>query len=201
VIGLDPPPPVQAAASSLLYSREFYAVARQHLRRGGILQQWYPGSPDSAIVASVAKALRESFPYVRAFGEGEGGFHFLASMSPLPSISAADLASRLPARAAADLIEWGPAQDAEDEFARVLKKEVSMDSLISPAAATPALQDDRPVNEYFLLRYLRRLRSTGARPDSGEGSEVDQLIAPHTASVVAMRKAAFDQFPARGSRR
>ena len=193
VIVLDPPPPVQAAASSLLYSREFYAVARQHLRRGGILQQWYPGSPDSAIVAAVAKALRESFPYVRAFGEGEGGFHFLASMSPLPSMSAADLASRLPASAAADLIEWGPAQDAEGAFARVLKEEVSMDSLISPAAATPALQDDRPVNEYFLLRYLRRLPSTGARPDSGEGSQGGASAAAGYSSVPAAACVAYRQ--------
>jgi spermidine synthase len=156
VIVLDPPPPVQAAASSLLYSKEFYAVAREHLRPGGILQQWYPGSPDPAILASVAKALRESFPYVRAFGPVEGGYHFLASMSPLPARSAADLASRLPATAAADLIEWGPAANAEGEFARVLKQEVSLDSLIAPVAAIPALDDDRPVNEYFLLRYLSR---------------------------------------------
>jgi hypothetical protein len=156
VIVLDPPPPVQAAASSLLYSKEFYAVAREHLRPGGILQQWYPGSPDSAIVASIAKALRESFPYVRAFGPVEGGYHFLASMSPLPARSAADLASRLPASAAADLIEWGPAANADGEFARVLKQEVSLDSLIAPVAAIPALDDDRPVNEYFLLRYLSR---------------------------------------------
>jgi len=157
VIVLDPPPPVQAAASSLLYSKEFYAVARQHLRSDGILQQWYPGDSDPAIVAAMAKALRDSFPYVRAFGSGEGaGYHFLASLSPLPAVSASVLASRLPAAAAADLVEWAPASTAEDEFARVLSHEVSVDSLIELAPSTPALQDDRPVNEYFLLRYVNR---------------------------------------------
>ena len=156
VIVLDPPPPVQAAASSLLYSKEFYAVARQHLRADGILQQWYPGDSDPAIVAAVAKALRDSFPYVRAFGSGEGGYHFLASASPLPSLSAATLAGRLPASAAADLVEWGPASNAQAQFSRVLDREVSLDSLIRPAASVPALQDDRPINEYFLLRYLSR---------------------------------------------
>ena len=69
--------------------------------------------PDPAILASVAKALRESFPYVRAFGPVEGGYHFLASMSALPALSAADLASHLPASARADLIEWGPAAEHE----------------------------------------------------------------------------------------
>lgn len=157
VIVLDPPPPVQAAASSLLYSTEFYAVAREHLRAGGILQQWYPGNPDRAIVASIAKSLRESFPYVRAFGSGEGfGYHFLASMSPIPALSAATLASHLPPTAVADLLEWGPESTAQAQFARVLNAEVSLDSLIRPAASTPALQDDRPVNEYFLLRYVSR---------------------------------------------
>jgi spermidine synthase len=104
VIVLDPPPPVQAAASSLLYSKEFYAVARKHLRADGILQQWYPGDSDPAIVAAIAKALRDSFPYVRAFGSGEGGYHFLASASPLPSLIAATFSGRLPASAASDLV-------------------------------------------------------------------------------------------------
>jgi spermidine synthase len=67
VIVLDPPPPVEAAASSLIYSKEFYAIARQHLRAHGILQQWYPlgFDYDPAIPASIAKSLKESFPYVR----------------------------------------------------------------------------------------------------------------------------------------
>ncbi len=43
VITTDPPPPVEAAGSSLLYSKEFYAIAKPHLREGGILQQWFPG--------------------------------------------------------------------------------------------------------------------------------------------------------------
>ena len=36
---VDPPPPVATAGSSLLYSRDFYEVAKEHLRPGGILQQ------------------------------------------------------------------------------------------------------------------------------------------------------------------
>ncbi len=156
VIVLDPPPPVEAAASSLLYSKEFYAIARQHLRPGGILQQWFPrGSEDPAIVTSVAKALKESFRCVRAFRSIEGwGYHFLASDIPLPNYSAATLASHLPPAASADLIEWGPAATAQDEFARVLNQEVRLDDLIHKAPNIPSLADDRPVNEYFLLRRL-----------------------------------------------
>ena len=66
-ITIDPPPPVEAAASSLLYSKEFYSTVKRHLRPEGILQQWFPGGED-VVIASVARALQESFPYVRAFG-------------------------------------------------------------------------------------------------------------------------------------
>jgi len=156
VIAIDPPPPVEAAASSLLYSTEFYSIAKLHLAPGGILQQWFPmdsDSDDPAIVASVAKSLRESFRYVRVFHSIEGwGYHFLASQSPLPLTSAATLASRLPPAAAADLIEWGPATTAEQQFAGVLSQETTLEALIARDPGVPALQDDRPVNEYFLLR-------------------------------------------------
>lgn len=154
-IAIDPPPPVQAAGSSLLYSKEFYAVANAHLRAGGILQQWLPDG-DRATRASVARALQESFSYVRAFGSVEGsGIHFLASMSPIPPESASQLAQHLPTSAAADLIEWGPASSPEQQFKIVLDSEVSLAGIIQEDPEAPALQDDRPVNEYFLVRRLR----------------------------------------------
>jgi spermidine synthase len=155
VITLDPPPPVEAAGSSLLYSKEFYEIAKRHLRSGGILQQWFPqGSTDHTALVSVAKALRESFPYIRVFHTvGGWGHHFLASMSPLTPTSPAVLASRLPAAASSDLLEFGPAQSAEEQFASVTNSEFSIESLIGLASGyVPALQDDRPVNEYYIWR-------------------------------------------------
>ncbi len=155
VITTDPPPPVEAAGSSLLYSKEFYAIAKPHLREGGILQQWFPGG-DRATTASVARALVESFPYVRAFPSVEGwGIHFLASMSPIPPLSAADLAARLPPDAARDLIEWGPASSAQEQFEMVVNHELPLPSIIQDDPTVAALEDDRPVNEYFLLRKSR----------------------------------------------
>ncbi|MGQ9633081.1 MAG: hypothetical protein ACUVXB_02440 [Bryobacteraceae bacterium] len=154
-IVIDPPPPVEAAASSLLYSKEFYGVAKLRLTPGGILQQWLPEG-DAAIYAAVAKALKESFPHVRVFRSVEGwGHHFLASETPLPLYTAAALAARLPERAAADLTEWGPHARAEEQMASVLRQEVALEQLIALAPNTPALSDDRPVNEYYLLRRWR----------------------------------------------
>jgi predicted membrane-bound spermidine synthase len=154
VIALDPPPPVEAAASSLLYSKEFYAAVIPHLRAGGILQQWLP-TADAQTRSSVARALKESFPYVRTFGSVEGwGFHFLASESPIPLTAAAVLASRMPASAVADLLEWGPETSADRQLASVLDEEVTVDSLIRLDSTVPPLQDDRPINEYYLLRRI-----------------------------------------------
>lgn len=155
VITIDPPPPVEAAGSSLLYSKEFYATAKRHLRNDGILQQWLPNG-EPAIVASVAKALQESFPYVRVFRAMEGpGLHFLASPSPIILESPSVLASRMPADAVTDMLEWGPFRTATEQLSATLTHEVSLDTLTQLDAAVPALQDDRPVNEYFLLRRLQ----------------------------------------------
>jgi spermidine synthase len=152
VITIDPPPPVEAAGSSLLYSEDFYSVLRRRLRPGGILQQWLPIG-DAEDVAAVALALRRSFPSVRVFAFGKNwGFHFLASDQPLPNRTASELAHRLPTAAAADLVEWDKQPDAEARFAHLLNYELPIDQLISASPATPALSDDRPINEYYLVR-------------------------------------------------
>ncbi|OLD66365.1 MAG: hypothetical protein AUI47_00030 [Acidobacteria bacterium 13_1_40CM_2_68_5] len=153
IITIDPPPPVEAAGSSFLYSREFYSLARARLRPGGILQQWFPGG-EAVTLASVARSVTESFPHVRVFQSIEGwGFHFLASDSPIAEVSAATLARRLPAGAAADLVEWWQNVHPETAFGKVLEQEVAPERVVAVAAA-PALEDDRPINEYFLLRRL-----------------------------------------------
>jgi len=150
---IDPPPPVEAAGSSLLYSRDFYAVARQRLRPDGILQQWLPPEADKADQASVARALMESFPYVRVYRSVFGkGNHYLASMSPIPSRNAEELLARMSPGAVTDMMEWGPAETPTDQLNRVLSRPVSVSELIELAPEVPALQDDRPINEYYQLR-------------------------------------------------
>ena len=150
---IDPPPPVPAAGSSLLYSRDFYEVAKQRLRPGGILQQWLPPAHDVVAQAAVARALADVFPYVRICGSVFGpGFHYLASMSPIPERTPQELVDRMPASAVADMMEWGPANSPVQQFSLMLSNQFSPTELIALSPNTPALQDDRPVNEYYLLR-------------------------------------------------
>jgi spermidine synthase len=156
VIIIDPPPPVEAAGSSLLYSTEFYQMARSHLRPGGILQQWLPGG-DAAVTSAFAQSLRGGFQDVRVFHSIEGwGYHFLASDSPMKRFPAATLAERLPMAAGQDLIEWGPSSNVVSYFEGVLSRERQMQDLIQEDPSAPLLTDDRPVNEYYLLRRISR---------------------------------------------
>ena len=156
VITIDPPPPVQAAGSSLLYTKEFYSIIQQRLAPGGILQQWLPDG-DPEVRVSVTRALTESFPYVRVFSYGpEWGFHFLASDHPIPQRTPAELVQRMPASAVRDLAEWYPSIDPQRIFSTALSAERSPAEIFAASPQTPAMQDDRPFNEYFLVRSLRR---------------------------------------------
>jgi spermidine synthase len=160
VIAIDPPPPVEAAGSSLLYSREFYAAVRARLRPGGICQQWLSGG-NPAIVPSIARSLTESFRYVRVFGSIEHwGVHFLASDRPLPPVTADVLAAKLPPPALRDLLEWEPHRTARSFFETILRQEIPITTVLAADPGAAALTDDRPVNEYYLLRTTFGARSS-----------------------------------------
>jgi spermidine synthase len=149
VVTIDPPPPVEAAGSSLLYSRDFYTELKRRLAPHGILQQWFP-SGDRQSFEAVLRAVVDSFPHVRTY-RGLGGFgcHILASMEPIPERTAAELRARMPEAALRDLEEW----DSEDSLELVLKAEMPVKSLLNPDP-TVVITDDRPYNEYYLLRRL-----------------------------------------------
>jgi hypothetical protein len=145
---------VEAAGSSLLYSREFYLEARRRLRPGGILQQWYPGS-DDRVDAGVVRAVAEAFPHLRVFRGFQGwGLHLLASDRPLPVTTGEALAAKLPPRAAADLVEWEPGETPRSIFEAIVRGELTPESVVRMSPQAPALTDDRPLNEYYLLHRL-----------------------------------------------
>jgi spermidine synthase len=157
LITIDPPPPVEAAGSSLLYSKEFYASARARLKPGGILQTWIPGG-DAETVRGVIRSLVESFPYVRAFSSIEGwGIHFLASDSPILRYDAATLSGNLPPAAVEDLLEWIPGPPSR-LFETMLSREYRIPAFGPGEGGVDALAitDDRPINEFYALRRIRR---------------------------------------------
>jgi len=152
VIVVDPPPPIEAAASSLLYSVEFYQAVVAKLSPGGVFHQWTDIN-EPYLLLSITGSLKTVFPFVRAFNSVEGwGFHYIASMEPLPVKSPLEMASGLPPRAFADLVEWGPYPTASEQFNAVLTREFSVTDMMGGESGAIPIRDDRPVNEYFLLR-------------------------------------------------
>jgi predicted membrane-bound spermidine synthase len=153
VIVVDPPPPLETAGSSLLYSREFYALAKEHLKPHGILHMWMPGGEDIAARA-VYRSIYESFPYVRPFRSVEDyGMHLLASMEPTEALNPDELATRMPIDARRDLLEWYRTTNVAVCFQQVLSREFPIQDLLAPDPSV-RITDDCPYNEYFLIRRL-----------------------------------------------
>jgi predicted membrane-bound spermidine synthase len=151
VIVVDPPPPVAAAGSSLLFSTEFYALARQHLNRGGIVQMWYPGGGTRTAHAAM-RSMALSFRHVRCFSSVEGwGTHMLGSDDPIGPKTPEQLVAAMPAAARADLMEWADVPDPSRYMGKVVANELDVDRSLARDPDV-LVTDDRPFNEYFLLR-------------------------------------------------
>ena len=151
LIVVDPPPPVEAAGSSLLYSKQMCDLIRQHLKPHGIAQIWFPGG-EGLIGQAVLRSVYDTFPHVRCFISVSGwGVHILASEDPIEMRTAAQLASRLPVAAQKNLIEWWPSVNVTNYINVVLARELQITNLLNPHPGIE-ITDDRPLNEYFLLR-------------------------------------------------
>jgi spermidine synthase len=153
VIAIDPPPPLAAAGSSLLYSTEFYDAIKQHLNPNGILQVWLPGG-DQMTDLAVVRSVYVSFPHVRCFPSIENwGVHILGSMDPIEKRTPQQLAAQMPERAKKDLLEWTSDTDIAGYLGKVALHEVPAERLLNPNPDI-RITDDDPLNEYFALRWM-----------------------------------------------
>ncbi len=153
VITLDPPPPVEAAGSSLLYSGEFYNLVKARLNDQGILQQWVPETEET-IIQAVARSLANSFPYIKVYKRFDfetPGYHFIAATHPIAPLTALEMYERMPQNAKKDLMEWLPGKDTLQIISTMLSQEIPLSQLLNPNEKI-LISDDRPFNEYFLLR-------------------------------------------------
>jgi spermidine synthase len=159
VIIIDPPPPAGQPASSLLYSVEFYQLLEQHLEPGGIVAQWW-GFPfaEPIMTLGMARSVDESFPYVRLFRAIDdpahqiGGYHFIASLAPVPPMTVAEFLDRMPAAARRDLQEWSVTDDPESEMQARLAQQLAREFRRQHTPEWERITDDRPINEYFYVR-------------------------------------------------
>lgn len=162
VITIDPPPPIETAGSSLLYSDEFYDLVKKRLKKGGILQQWIPVCELGTFQAA-ARSILNSFPYVLVLPSAEGwGAHFIASSDPIPRLTVEELIAKIPLRAQMDFMEWYQEKNLRKALAPIVNPKINLSKILS---ADPEIRitDDRPYNEYYLLRRLQDLYNGSLR--------------------------------------
>jgi len=153
VITIDPPPPIDAAGVSSLYSKEFIELARAHLKKGGIMAHWVPypqaraGVSDKATMMMLTATFASAFPYVYYHAAFLPiGLHLVGSMEPI-DFAPASLSRRLSNPAvSADINEWDrlPPDFFSSGWIRVPPGDLRI----------PLDTDDRPRLEFFLLKAL-----------------------------------------------
>jgi spermidine synthase len=84
IIVSEPSNPWVSGVSSL-FTREFYRRIRHHLAPGGLLVQWFQlYEIDASLLASVMRALGETFPHYAIFAASDHDLLIVASDAPLP---------------------------------------------------------------------------------------------------------------------
>jgi spermidine synthase len=88
IIMSEPSNPWVSGVSSL-FTREFYARVKGQINPGGVMVQWiHTYSFNEALLASIVRAMRESFPEFVVYAPNNGDLIFVASPSgPVPPVS------------------------------------------------------------------------------------------------------------------
>lgn len=153
VITLDPPPPIQAAGSGMLYSDQFVALMKDHLKEKGILAHWIPYGADPVFYYGALKVIKKHFAYIRYF-DGALGTHFIASNFETPRLNSQELLNRLPEAAKLDLPEWEEGKDVNFLSQQMLALEKTEAEILQNKNLNDfkLTSDDFPLNEYYKVR-------------------------------------------------
>jgi spermidine synthase len=155
VIIVDPSPPLYAAGTVNLYSRDFYELARKRLRPGGILTVWLPEYPEpdfKMVMKSFAQAMPRTEMWLGT--RRKGGLVMLGSEAPIAADRA--LVRRRLAQPAlkTDLSELDDEFKTEDGFWSL--RLGTGESYASYLAGSPEITDDFPRLEYPYFRSKTR---------------------------------------------
>jgi spermidine synthase len=154
VITIDPPPPIDAAGVTHLYSREFVRLAKEHLKEGGIFAHWIPGPETSSGVNDLdsfkmlIRTVADEFTHVRVMsGVQQEGIHVLGSMQPF-DVSREKVIERFERRGIkSDAQEWDPMGAAYFSGLQELRP--------ADLESQKVVTDDRPHLEFDLIRIWR----------------------------------------------
>ena len=153
VITVDPPPPIDAAGVTHLYSKEFLELARDRLAEGGIMAHWIPfpsssgGVNDWNTFNMLLATFAEVYPYrMQLPGWHKIGMHLLGSMQPFQGSEDyfQQRFATVPITVTNDLNEW---DQVPLSYFKLKPLESDNQMLLNT--------DDHPYLEFNLLRMLQ----------------------------------------------
>lgn len=153
VIIVDPSPPLYAAGTVNLYSKDFFELARRRLRPGGILSVWLPEYPEPDF-KMVMKSFVSAMPQTQFWlgTADKGGIVMLGSETPL-SLDRARARGRMKdSGVRADMRELNG--EFKDENALWRLPLGSSDSFRDYLSGSPEITDDFPRLEYPYYRAM-----------------------------------------------
>jgi len=147
------PPPIAHAGVAALYSREFYQLVRSHLTPGGYVSQWLPAYqvPSESSLAMV-RAFLDVFPQAVLLSGTQAELLLIGTTGPRLEIDPDRLRQALDRapEVRADLARFDLAQPRDIVGAFV----GSAATLSAATRLSPAVTDDRPLQEYGVLSAL-----------------------------------------------
>lgn len=168
------PPPIAHAGVGALYSREFYALARDRLKPGGYISQWLPVyqvSPEATL--AMIRAFVEVFP---------GAVLLSGAKADLILLGAKDAPVEIAPERVAEVLAGSP--DLQSDLQRVALGSVreivgmfigSSQQLADATRTTSPVTDDRSIQEYSVRSLMTTRRSA---VDNTSASLIDLTQVP-----------------------
>jgi|SRR3990167_5643275 len=167
IVTIDPPPPFNAAGTTVLYAKDFYNEIAKKLNRGGIVSQWiWFGSREDDIAMAI-KSFIEVFPYVLALKtpHGSGGIFLEGSFSPMNFDNIRIKQTATKKKPTADIQEFYEDKLSWENLPElIIGDRNALEKVVGNYAS---VTDDRPRTEYFILRH----KLTAAQTLVGIGGE------------------------------
>lgn len=159
IVTIDPPPPFNAAGTTVLYSQDFYQEIARKLTSNGVVSQWLWFGSREDDIKMAAKSFLNVFPYVLVFQTpaGSGGIFLEGSFQPFDLQQLPDKIIRLSPQVNADIQE-----NYQDFGLNQLSNLIIGDrsSLIQWVGNLPPVTDNYPRTEYFFLRHIFNSKPT-----------------------------------------
>lgn len=152
IVTIDPPPPFNAAGTTVLYSEGFYQDMLHMLKSDSIVMQWIPLAPRTEDNLMVTKSFINVFPYVIGIKSPghENGLFVLGSLSPI-IIDRVRLNEVFSSKVVSeDLAKF----NLRINTGSILPLTISRSTLDELTQNVSLVTDNHPRTEYFFLRYL-----------------------------------------------